>query len=125
MMADTCWSAFTNMNVPEFERYLQQRKEQGFNFIQLNILPQWNRDLAPGEQVCPFLKEGAQELRLADIPMSYFQNACGFLERMRQLDMTPVLVLVWSNYTKSSAVYAPQPADPREHPGGWNDFHAL
>lgn len=102
MMADTCWSAFTNMSLPEFERYLRQRKDQGFNTILLNILPQWDRGLAKGEQFCPFVKEGAAELRFSDIPMDYLKNACRYLELMQHYDMTPVLVLLWSNYTNGT-----------------------
>ena len=41
-LADTCWSAFTNISEEEWEYYLYKRKAQGFNTIQINILPQWD-----------------------------------------------------------------------------------
>ena len=41
-LADTCWSAFTNITDEEWEYYLNTRKVQGFNTIQINILPQWD-----------------------------------------------------------------------------------
>ena len=41
-LADTCWSAFTNITDEEWEYYLYKRKVQGFNTIQINILPQWD-----------------------------------------------------------------------------------
>ena len=38
--ADTCWSAFTNIDLDSWEYYLQYRRRQGFNVLQINILPQ-------------------------------------------------------------------------------------
>lgn len=102
LMADTCWSAFTNMSLEEFERYLRQRKDQGFNTVLLNILPQWDRGLAPGERVCPFVEPDAKELRFADIPADYFQKSCAYLELLQHYDMTPVLVLLWANFTSGT-----------------------
>ena len=40
--ADTCWSAFTNIDLDSWEYYLQYRRRQGFNVLQINILPQWD-----------------------------------------------------------------------------------
>ena len=37
-LADTCWSAFTNITDDEWDYYLYKRKAQGFNTIQINIL---------------------------------------------------------------------------------------
>ena len=44
-LADTCWSAFTNISDEEWDYYLYKRKVQGFNAIQINILPQWDASL--------------------------------------------------------------------------------
>ena len=33
-LADTCWSAFTNISDEEWDYYLYKRKVQGFNTIQ-------------------------------------------------------------------------------------------
>ena len=41
-LADTCWSAFTNITLEEWEYYLELRRQQGFNVIQINALPQWD-----------------------------------------------------------------------------------
>lgn len=38
-LADTLWSAFTNMTDQELESYLILRRQQGFNVLQINILP--------------------------------------------------------------------------------------
>ena len=41
-LADTCWSAFTNIKDNDWDYYLDYRKSQGFNTLQINILPQWD-----------------------------------------------------------------------------------
>ncbi len=35
-LADTIWSAFTNITGDEWIYYLKRRKEQGFNVLQIN-----------------------------------------------------------------------------------------
>ena len=102
LMADTCWSAFTNISDEEWEEYLTIRKEQGFNAVQIDILPQWDRGIAPGENMVPFLPEGKTELRLSDIPEAYFSHIEAFLKVMKEKEMTPVLVLLWANYTQGT-----------------------
>lgn len=44
-LADTVWSAFTNIDLTDWAYYLKVRKEQGFNVLQINILPQWDRSV--------------------------------------------------------------------------------
>ena len=42
-LADTVWSSLTNTSFEEWEEYLTYRKIQGFNALQIDILPQWDR----------------------------------------------------------------------------------
>jgi len=42
-LADTAWSAFTNASIDDWRYYLEFRRAQEFNAIQINILPQWDR----------------------------------------------------------------------------------
>ena len=42
-LADTCWSVFTNASFDEWEYYLEYRRMQGFNALQINVLPQHDR----------------------------------------------------------------------------------
>ena len=44
-LADTCWSAFTNITLEEWEEYLNYRRLQGFNALQINVLAQWDSSL--------------------------------------------------------------------------------
>lgn len=51
--ADTVWSTFTNARLDEWKEYLSVRECQGFNALQINILPQWDRSIV-GSHVEPF-----------------------------------------------------------------------
>ena len=42
-LGDTCWSAFTNMTDAEWQDDIIKRAAQGFNVVQVNALPQWDR----------------------------------------------------------------------------------
>ena len=46
-LADTIWTAFTNTTDDEWIEYLDHRAAQGFNVLQVNALPQWDRSGAP------------------------------------------------------------------------------
>ena len=102
LMADTAWSTFTNPTMGEWDEYLALRKRQGYNSLLIDILPQWDRGLAPSEKACPFNGADHTTWRFEDIPTSYFDHACEMLDRMQEYGMTPVLVLLWSNYTKGT-----------------------
>ena len=68
-LADTCWSAFTNITDEEWDYYLYKRKAQGFNTIQINILPQWDAS-ATDLDYQPFLEKDPHKLNDA-----YFAHA--------------------------------------------------
>ncbi|MBQ8655238.1 MAG: DUF4038 domain-containing protein [Clostridia bacterium] len=115
LMADTCWSAFTNPTMEEWEEYLLLRREQGFNAVMINVLPQWDRSLAPGEKANPFGNGDHQLWHFSRIPSSYFDHDCLMLDKLRALDMIPVLVLLWSNYTNGTFfdhLWGHSPMDP-------------
>ena len=42
-LADTIWSAFTNITLEDWAYYLKRRREQGFTVLQINTLAQWDR----------------------------------------------------------------------------------
>ena len=100
-LADTCWGAFTSIEMPDWRYYLDTRKAEGFNTIQINILRQWDssKPLAGRE---PFAikehEDGAYEYDFTKINESYFDNAVKMLEEMRKREMVPALVLLWSNF---------------------------
>lgn len=91
-LADTCWSAFTNISDQEWEYYLDKRKKQGFNTLQINILPQWD---ASGTHLNwkPFVDGDPHQLNDA-----YFQHARALAKRAKEKGFELALVVLWCNY---------------------------
>lgn len=96
--ADTMWSAFTNVTDQEWDYYLKKRSEQGFNVLQINILPQWDRCWVPCAYT-PFPSEDGSLFNYADGFLdAYFEHARGFCRKAADKGFVPALVVLWSNY---------------------------
>jgi hypothetical protein len=103
-LADTMWSAFTNVKIEEWEEYLNYRRMQGFNAIQINILPQWDRSKNEVEHtVCPFntIENDINEKNYA-INYDYFDRAKRMVKMAVDKGFVPVLVLLWCNYVEGT-----------------------
>ena len=91
-LADTCWSAFTNISDEEWDYYLYKRKVQGFNTIQINILPQWDASLT-NFNFNPFINNNPNYLN-----DEYFEHAKKMCEKAKKEGFELSLVLLWCNY---------------------------
>ncbi|WP_405153535.1 DUF4038 domain-containing protein [Paenibacillus sp. FSL K6-0108] len=96
-LADTVWSAFTNATLAEWEEYLDYRKMQGFNVLQINVLRQWDAsesdlDLEPFK----LLEDGSTDY--GTFNEAYFDRAEEMLRMAVERGFTPALVLLWCNY---------------------------
>lgn len=100
-LADTCWSGFTSIEMPDWKYYLDTRKREGFNAIQINVLRQYD-STAPIDEREPFPivyhDDGNYEYDYTKPNQAYFDNAKKMLEEMVKRDMVPVLVLLWGNF---------------------------
>lgn len=96
-LGDTVWSAFTNITMEEWEYYLERRREQGFNVLQINILPQWDRCLAD-TGLYPFATEDGQKLDFSKWNQSYYQNARAMCSKAVNQGFQLALVVLWLNY---------------------------
>ncbi|MFC5630840.1 MULTISPECIES: apiosidase-like domain-containing protein [Streptococcus] len=96
-LADTCWSAFTNISESDWEYYLDFRKTQGFNTIQVNMLQQWDASQTTLD-FKPFKikPDGTFDFEIYD--EVYFKRAFRMFEKAYQKNMTIALVLFWCNY---------------------------
>ena len=95
--ADTSWCAFYSPTVNEWEEYLDFRKRQGFNVLQINILPQWDAS-EHTPKFLPFEKISDTEYDYFKINARFFDKACEFLQMARERGFIPALVLLWLNY---------------------------
>ena len=95
--ADTAWSAFTNLGMDEWIEYLDHRASQGFNHLQINILPQWDRS-ASGPAAEPF-EAGADGSRDFSRPNpAYFDRAERMVAAAAERGLRPALVLLWCDF---------------------------
>ena len=103
-LADTCWSAFTNIAEDEWEFYLKKRKQQGFNTLQINILPQWDACQVPGMRQ-PFLVDEHGNYEYSSYHEEYFHHAALMCERAASYGFTLALVVLWCNYIPDTWAY--------------------
>ncbi|OMD50303.1 beta-glucosidase [Paenibacillus borealis] len=96
-LADTVWSAFTNISLEEWSYYLDYRKSQGFNVLQINLLRQWD---ASGSDLIqePFAlcEDGTYDFY--SLNEEYFARAEQMVEIAVGKGFVPALVLLWCNY---------------------------
>lgn len=108
-LADTVWSAFTKAPMDEWEDYLSFRAAQGFNALQINILPQWDAS-TPHMDIYPFKRtaHGVDPYRYDD---AYFKRASDMTAMAVRYGFLPALVLLWGNYAKGNWCSEMRPAD--------------
>ncbi|OOM77356.1 DUF4038 domain-containing protein [Clostridium sp. BL-8] len=98
-LADTCWSAFTNITLEEWEYYLNLRKYQGFNVIQINILPQWD---ASGTDLnfypLPYNGMESKTFEFTEFNQEYFNRARHMCKIAKEKGFELALVVLWCNY---------------------------
>ncbi|MEK3849467.1 DUF4038 domain-containing protein [Paenibacillus sp. FSL R7-0340] len=96
-LADTVWSAFTNISLEEWADYLDYRSSQGFNVLQINLLRQWDAsgsdlDYEPFERI----EDGSYDFY--SLNPDYFDRAETMVEMAVSKGFVPALVLLWCNY---------------------------
>lgn len=91
-LADTCWSAFTNITDEEWDIYLHIRKQQGFNVLQINILPQWDASYTDLHY------SPKNNNSWYDLNDAYFEHARNMCLRAKEEGFELALVLLWCNY---------------------------
>ena len=96
-LADTCWSAFTNISEDEWAEYLEIRAAQGFNVLQINALPQWDRcGTLLNESPFPLTEKGTYDFSV--IHPDYFRRAQEMCRAAVERGFTLALVVMWCNY---------------------------
>ncbi|SHJ82898.1 apiosidase-like domain-containing protein [Hespellia stercorisuis] len=97
-LADTIWSAFTNVTIEEWEYYLEKRKAQGFTVLQINTLPQWDRCMTD-VGVYPFpTSDGGQTFTYGAFCQEYYDRARIMCRMAVDRGFHLALVVLWLNY---------------------------
>ena len=95
-LADTCWSAFTNIKDNDWDYYLDYRKSQGFNTLQINIL--LNGMHPPQIYVMNLLKLLMENIIYKKLNLSYFEHADKMCARAKEKGFELALVIMWCNF---------------------------
>lgn len=96
-LGDTCWSAFTNIPDEEWLEYLDMRASQGFNVLQINTLPQWDR-CGSRQNRFPFPTKDGARFDFRTILPEYFEHAKWMCRKAEERGFTLILVVMWCNY---------------------------
>ncbi|MDQ0222614.1 apiosidase-like domain-containing protein [Streptococcus moroccensis] len=96
-LADTCWSAFTNIEESDWEYYLDVRQKQGFNVIQVNMLWQWDSSQTLLNYK-PFAVNEDGTFNFNQFNDVYFERAENMIKRAYEKGITIAIVLLWCNY---------------------------
>jgi len=96
-LADTCWSAFTNITIDDWKYYVDYRASQGFNTIQINVLPQWDASESKF-QMAPFPLKEDGTFDFGNVNEAYFDRAEEMVKMAAEQGLTSALVLLWVNY---------------------------
>jgi len=96
-LADTVWSAFTNITMEEWEYYLKHRKEQGFTVLQINTLPQWDRCMSD-VGLYPFATKDGAVFDFTKWDDRYYERAKKMCEMAVKDGFQLALVVLWLNF---------------------------
>jgi Protein of unknown function (DUF4038) len=101
-LADTIWSAFTHVDLTEWEEYLNYRKMQGFNVLQISILPISHDASESDINIQPFETDEKGVFNYKKINPVYFERARKMLDMARDKGFIPALVVLWGNVVKDT-----------------------
>lgn len=93
-LADTVWSAFSEITLPEWQGYLALRKSQGFNVLQINALTQWDGGQSPVTGTPYAVGEDGRVDYTRPNP-AYFDRAAEMLAMAVDEGFVPAVVLLW------------------------------
>ena len=97
-LADTIWSAFTNVTDEEWIAYLDKRTAQGFTVLQLNALAQWDRCGCAFDRY-PFVTlDHGKTFDFSSVNDEYFEHARWMVGEAVARGLVPAIVVMWSNY---------------------------
>jgi hypothetical protein len=101
-VADTIWSAFTHVPDADWPRYLEKRRAQGFNALQISILPILHDLSASSDLIEPFAGFWTGRPALGELEPAFLRRATERLAAATELGFVPVLVDIWCNYAPAT-----------------------
>jgi Protein of unknown function (DUF4038) len=96
--ADTVWSVFSNARDDEWLEYLEYRRRQGFNALQISALPILHDASDTYVGGTPFAAKRGGGWDFAKMNDAFFARAVEMVRVAATKGFVPVLVLLWGNY---------------------------
>jgi hypothetical protein len=116
-LADTAWMVFANLPEERWPDYLAYRRMQGFNALQISILPVTHDNSVGEGNIDPFLKDSSGDWDFGAYNPAYFEKAERMVAIAVDQGFVPVLGVLWCSYvpgTRCSANSPVRSAMPRE-----------
>ncbi len=116
-LADTAWMAFSNLPLADWNRYLAYRKLQGFNALQISILPITHDTSMSDDNIDPFLNDANGNWDFTAYNEAYFDKAEEMVKMAVEQGFIPVLGVLWCSYvpgtrcSKNSPVASAMPLE--------------
>ena len=101
-LADTAWAAFSCMTDKEWEEYLDFRKSQNFNAVQVSVLPILHDCSEQRLVEQPFLSGPDGKWNPSQINRSYFERAARMVGKAAEKGFTVCLTLLWGSYVRGN-----------------------
>lgn len=96
LLAESMWCAFTNISIEEWEWYLDFRWHQGFNAVQISVLPLVLETKV--FSIAPFKLNAQGNFNFYEINGDYFDKAEKMLEMATKKGFVPYLAVTMCNY---------------------------
>ncbi len=97
-LADTVWAAFANLSLDRWRDYLAFRRAQGFNALQISILPITHDTSVSAKNDDPFLPDADGNWDFYRLNEAYFDQAERMVAMAAEAGFVPVLGMVWKCY---------------------------
>lgn len=101
-LADTIWTALTNPTDDEWVEYLDRRAAQGFNVLQINALPQWDRCVAREDRYPYATSDHGKTFDFTAPVPEFWEHARWQLSEAVRRGFTPALVVQWCNFVPNT-----------------------
>lgn len=108
ILADTVWTAFYNPTETEWDDYLDYRRTQHYNAIQIMITTAWDGGV-PDTGLYPFAVKEDGTFDFYNLNMEYFERAKKMLASAVDKGFIPILIILHACYTAGTWSTADNP----------------
>lgn len=102
VLADTLWAAFSRMTDAEWSDAMRLRRRQGFNAVNISILPVAHDRSLSSDSRSPFLVRSDGSWDMDALDSTYFERAGRMVSIALENGIVPILGVLWCNYVPNT-----------------------